>query len=159
MAARLLKHLLGTEFARQIASGNWRAAATHRTGYATNYETDMCGEYGGSSERGRRWSIVKTSGMTTKPLFGSRRKERFELGHVVNGAQLVGQLLQMQRHIEAERLRGLEVSHQFEFGGCLNRQQLAWFCALEDAIDIRRRTPVLIGNIRALRDQAADFRE
>ena len=58
----------------------------------------------------------------------------------------------------AECLRGLEVNHQLEFGGCLNRQ-LAWFCALEDAIDIRRRTPLLIGNIRTVRDQAAGFRE
>ena len=57
---------------------------------------------------------------------------------------LVGQLLQMQGHIKAERLRGLEVDHQLELGGRLNRQ-LAWFLALEDSIDIRRRTPVLIG--------------
>jgi hypothetical protein len=71
---------------------------------------------------------------------------------------VVGQLLQMQRHIEAKRFRGLEVDYLLELGGCLNRQ-LAWFCALEDAIDIRCRTPVLIGYIRAVRDQAADFRE
>jgi len=71
---------------------------------------------------------------------------------------LIGQLLQMQGHIEAERLRGREVNHQLEFGGRLNRQ-LTWFLALEHAIDIRRRTPVLIGNIRAVRDQAANFRE
>ena len=71
---------------------------------------------------------------------------------------IVGQLLQMQGHVEAKRLRGLEVNHHLEFGGRLNRQ-LTWFCALEDAIDIRRRTPILIGNMRAVRDQAADFRE
>jgi len=69
---------------------------------------------------------------------------------------LVGQLLQIQGHIEAERLRGLEVYHLLEFGGRLNRQ-LTWFLALEHAVDIRRRTPVLVGNIGAVRDQAADF--
>jgi hypothetical protein len=67
---------------------------------------------------------------------------------------LVGQLLQMQGHIEPSAFAVLRLITS----GCLNRQ-LAWFCALEDAIDIRRRTPVLIGNIRTVRDQAAGFRE
>jgi hypothetical protein len=35
----------------------------------------------------------------------------------------VRKLLQMQGHIEAERLRGLDVNHQLEFGGSLNRQR------------------------------------
>jgi hypothetical protein len=34
---------------------------------------------------------------------------------------VVGQLLQMQGHSEAERFRGLEVDHQLELGGRLNR--------------------------------------
>jgi hypothetical protein len=51
---------------------------------------------------------------------------------------LVCQLPQRQGHIKAEQLRGLEVDRQLELGGSLNRQ-LAWFLALEDAIDMRRR--------------------
>src|SRR5215472_1498277 len=71
---------------------------------------------------------------------------------------VVSELSELQRHIQAERLGGLEVDYQLELGGRLNRQ-IAWFCALEDAIDIQHGAPVLIGNIWAVRDQAADFRE
>ena len=83
-----------------------------------------------------------------------RFASKADIGRLFN--HLVGQLLQIQGHIEAERLRGLEVYHLLEFGGRLNRQ-LTWFLALEHAVDIRRRTPVLVGNIGAVRDQAADF--
>src|SRR5215471_8035232 len=86
----------------------------------------------------------------------SALSQKRTLGGLFN--HLVGQLLQRQGHIEAECLRGLEVDHQLELGGRLNRQ-LAWFRALEDAIDIRHRTPVLIGNTRAVRDQSANFSE
>src|SRR5437879_1509755 len=56
---------------------------------------------------------------------------------------LIGALLKMQRHIEAERLGGLEVDHQLELDWGLDGK-LAWFRALEDAIDIGRRKPKLI---------------
>ena len=54
--------------------------------------------------------------------------------HVVGkGEQLVG-------HGKAERLCGLEVDHQLELDWGLDGK-LARFLALEDAIDIGRRSP------------------
>ena len=57
---------------------------------------------------------------------------------------LVGALLQDQRHVEAERLRGLQVHRQLELGGLLHRQvrRLGTF---KDAIDVLRRTSVQVG--------------
>ena len=56
---------------------------------------------------------------------------------------LVGALLEMQRHVEAERLGGLEVDHQLELDRGLDGK-LARLRALEDAIDIGRRAPKII---------------
>ena len=42
---------------------------------------------------------------------------------------VVSELSELHRHIQAERLGGLEVDYQLELGGRLN-WQLAWFCAL-----------------------------
>jgi hypothetical protein len=48
---------------------------------------------------------------------------------------LVGELLQMQRHIEAQRLGGLEVDHQLVLGWRLHRK-VGRFLALENLIDV-----------------------
>ena len=56
--------------------------------------------------------------------------------------------------VEAERLRGLEVDHQFVLGRRLHRQ-VGGLLALEDAIDVAGRAPVLVGRIRPVGDQAA----
>jgi hypothetical protein len=42
--------------------------------------------------------------------------ERTHIRHAASRSldHLVGALLEMERHVEAERLRGLEVDHQFE---------------------------------------------
>ena len=50
------------------------------------------------------------------------------------------------------------VDHQLELDWSLDGK-LARFLALEDAISIRRRTPVLIDENRTVRDQAAEFSE
>ena len=71
---------------------------------------------------------------------------------------LVGSDKESLRHGEAECLGVLYVDHQFEFNRGLDGK-IARLRALQDAIDIRRRTPELIENIRAVRDQAANFSE
>ena len=47
----------------------------------------------------------------------------------------VGALLEKQRHVEAERLRGLEIDRQLELDRGLDRE-IGWLCAIENAIDI-----------------------
>ena len=51
---------------------------------------------------------------------------------------LVGALLEKERHVEAERLGGLEIDHKLELDRSLDGK-LTWLLALEDAIDIRGR--------------------
>jgi hypothetical protein len=57
---------------------------------------------------------------------------------------LVGALLEMQRHVETERLGGLEVDHQLELDRGLDGK-LVRFRALEDTIGIGRRAPITVG--------------
>src|SRR4029453_10939490 len=71
---------------------------------------------------------------------------------------LVGALLKQRRHVEAERLGGLEVDHQLELDRGLD-WKLARFCALEDAIDIRRRGPKIIDQVISVGQQGADCSE
>ena len=58
------------------------------------------------------------------------------------------------RHVEAERLGGLEIDHQFVLGRRLHRQ-VGGLLALEDAIDVAGRAAVLVDDIRPIGDQAA----
>src|SRR5882724_12605240 len=51
----------------------------------------------------------------------------------------IGARHHVRRHLDAERLRGLEVDHQFEFGRRLHRQVGGLF-SLEDAIDVASGT-------------------
>jgi len=71
---------------------------------------------------------------------------------------LVGALLELQRHVEAERLGGLEVDHQLELDRGLDGK-LARLLALEDAIGIDRRAPKLIEPVISVGQQAAEFSE
>src|SRR5262249_4523805 len=83
------------------------------------------------------------------PLLGPdfHRLDRTSLRLAHSLDHLVGELLKMQGHIEAERLGRLQVDHQLELDWRLNGK-LARLLAFEDAISIRRRTPKLVDNIR-----------
>ena len=67
---------------------------------------------------------------------------------------LIGASEQLWRHRNAERLGGLEVQEQFDFRGLLYRQ-VGRLLALEDAVDVAGRAPILVHPIRPVRDQAA----
>jgi hypothetical protein len=56
---------------------------------------------------------------------------------------LVGELLKVKRDIEAERLCSLEIDHQLEFGGLLDRE-IGGHDPIEDFIDPDRGSPVEI---------------
>ena len=58
----------------------------------------------------------------------------------------VGALLKLKRHVEAERLGGLEVDRQLELDRGLDRK-LARLLTLEDAIGIARRAPKVIERV------------
>ena len=64
----------------------------------------------------------------------------------------------MRRHVEAERLGGLEVDHQLELDRGLDGK-LARLRALEDAIGIGRRAPKIIEPVISVGQQAAEFSE
>ena len=57
-------------------------------------------------------------------------------------------------HVEAERLGGLQIDHELVPGRRLHRQ-VGRPLALEDAVDVAGRAPVLIDKIIPVGDQAA----
>ena len=59
---------------------------------------------------------------------------------------------------EAERLGGLEIDHELELDWGLDGK-LVRFLALEDAIDIGRRSPKILGQVNAVGHQATDVSE
>jgi hypothetical protein len=61
---------------------------------------------------------------------------------------LVGAREQRWRHVEAERLRGLEVDHQLVFSGRLHRQ-IGRLFALEDAVDVAGGSSLRVVNAMA----------
>jgi hypothetical protein len=63
-----------------------------------------------------------------------------------------------RRNCQAKRLGRLEVDYHFEFDRGLDGQ-LARLRALEDAIDVGRRAPMVIRRVISVGEQATDFSE
>jgi hypothetical protein len=58
------------------------------------------------------------------------------------------------RDSDSERLRGLEINHQLELGGLLDRK-VGRFLALEDSLSVGSSPTIQVNVIRAIRDQCA----
>jgi hypothetical protein len=67
---------------------------------------------------------------------------------------LIGAGEQRRRDFEAERFRRLEIDDKLIFRRRLHRE-VSWLLALEDAIDIAGRAPVLVDNVRPVRSATA----
>src|SRR6266566_3409069 len=71
---------------------------------------------------------------------------------------LVSELLEMQRHLEAQRLGGLEIDDQLKL--CRHLQwKIGRLLTLEDAVDVPCRQAKLFAANVTIRDQAARFRK
>src|SRR5262245_6501007 len=64
---------------------------------------------------------------------------------------LVGASEHRRRHLETERLRGLQIDHQLVFVRRLHRQ-VGGLLALEDTIDVAGGEPVLLDDAGAIGD-------
>src|SRR5712691_2132837 len=64
----------------------------------------------------------------------------------------------MQRHVDAERLGGLEVDHQLEFGRLLDRQ-IAGLGALQDLVHVRGSSAIQVGQHRPIAHESARRRK
>jgi hypothetical protein len=62
--------------------------------------------------------------------------------------------VQARRNVDALCRSGFDVDHQFERGR-LKHRRVGGLGPLEDAIDVTRRAPVLVGKIRTIGNQAA----
>ena len=71
---------------------------------------------------------------------------------------LIGASEQRRRHLDAERIGGLEVEDRFVLGRRLHGQ-IGWLLALQDAVDVAGGAPELIDEIGPIRNQAAGVDE
>src|SRR5258705_8093099 len=71
---------------------------------------------------------------------------------------LVGALQQRCRHFDAKRLCGLQIDHQFELGGLLDRQ-VGRVRTLEYLVDENVGPTIKISNIRSVGQKEARLRQ
>src|SRR5262249_16717272 len=64
---------------------------------------------------------------------------------------LVGDLLEMQRHLESQCLGGVKVDCEVILRRCLHRH-VGWLLALESAVDVAGRAAVHVDPIRPIRE-------
>src|SRR5215813_13664762 len=136
--------------------GDWKSGPNVRFGS----KADMCAAKGhvrftrnSDRESGHRQTVM--SALPPKADMCSA------LGHVCFGPKadigtlfdhLVGASKYCRRHSEAERFRGLEIDDELVLGRRLHRQITRLF-ALENAINISSRLPVLIDEVGPIGDQ------
>src|SRR5215471_16696367 len=66
---------------------------------------------------------------------------------------LIGDLLEMQGHLEPQHLRGLEVDHELKLRG-LHHRHIARFFTFEDPSRIDARLPIAVSEIRSVTHQS-----
>src|SRR5262245_65575842 len=99
------------------------------------------------------WALTKSlydsprtrSGHTAPPPGTVMNSRRFMAARSFD--HFVGAGEQRRRHFEAERLRGRQVDHKLVLCRRLHRQ-VGRLLALEDAVDVRGRLPILIEEMR-----------
>src|SRR5271167_1380183 len=89
----------------------------------------------------------RRAGSMRNPSSFNKRKRQALFDHLVRAGE------NGCRHVETELLRGPEVDHQLVLGWRLH-WQIGGLLALEDAIDVTGRAPVLVDRIRPVRDEA-----
>ena len=81
---------------------------------------------------------------------------RLSQQHSCSFDHLVGELLKLQRHVEAKRLGRLEVDNDLEFRWMLHRQ-ISGLRAPEQFIGVYSPLPELVSRIEPVGDQSALF--